>query len=352
MFSKSEFFCNSNILNADQNLQWIPTPIWLLTKEPRLPGKVILERGDNPSIYSLWEIKTEGLRANACEIPSGSVVRLKNVATDHFLSFGSQLGFFQQSRAKLLKHASKETTEIISEEIRKDDSAVLSQGFSKLGRLCLRIQSRQEFSSKSLVKEDFVTLSLLKRQKYQLGIFRVQQRKSPFKGSKTFLKSFYGSGELQSRSHICLPEWVENSSPNKFTATIFDESREARNDEHFTLKFSEFCSSRQNHFQVLDSGMDFTTERLASSFLSAVFEFYARVQDFGFSVRQEELYFELEDVISQNPEFDNQIEVFSRSLRELERFLAQDEENFCEFWVNFKSRCCSKNNAFSTKIVS
>lgn len=291
---------------------------------------MILERGDAPSIYSLWEIKTEGLRANACEIPSGAVVRLKNVVTDHFLSFGSQLGFLQQSRPHLVKHASKETTEIIAEEIRKDDSAVLSQGFSKLGRLCLRIQSRQEHSAKSLVAKDLVTLSLLKRQKFQLGIFPLQQRRLPFKGSKTFLKSFYGSGELQSRSNLCLPEWVENAPQKRFSASIFEETRDCASEESFVLKFSEFCSSRQNHFKVLDSGMDSATERLASSFLAAVLEFYASVQDFGLRSRDEQLYFELEDVISQNPAFDNQIEVFARSLRGLQQFLAQDEDSFCK----------------------
>jgi cell fate (sporulation/competence/biofilm development) regulator YlbF (YheA/YmcA/DUF963 family) len=330
MFSKSEFFCNSKILNTDSNKHWIPTPIWLLTKEPRLPGKVVLENGDNPSIYSLWEIKTEGLKANACEISTGAVVRLKNMATDHFLSFGSQLSFLQHSQARLMKHGSKETTEIISEEIKKDDSAVLNQGFSKLGRFCLKIQSRQEHESKSLVKEDLITLSLLKRQKFQLGIFASKPKRSQNKTSKAFSKSFYGSGEFQSKSFIGLPEWAESNPSPLDSETIFNDSKKLNTNDNFTLKFSEFCSSRQNHFKVQESGMDFSTERLASSFLSAVFEFYSHVQDFGFDVRKDKLYFELKDVINQNAEFDNQIEMFSQSLRELQRFLSKDEKDFCK----------------------
>ena len=154
MFSESVFYSNSYVASNDDSKQWISTPIWLLRKEPRIPGKVTLERGSNPSIYSLWEIKTEGLKPNACQIASGSVVRLKNVATSHFLSFGSQISFLQNSNARLVKNSSKETTEIIAEEIEKDDSAVLSQGFSKLGRFCLKIQSRLTRQLSKLKKKE------------------------------------------------------------------------------------------------------------------------------------------------------------------------------------------------------
>ena len=330
MFFKSKFYSNSKILNTDSNKHWIPTPIWLLNKDPCLPGKIILENGDNPSIFSLWEIKTEGLKANACEIPSGSVVRLKNVATGHFLSFGSQISFYQHSKARLLKHSSKETAEIISEEVQKDDSAVLSQGFSKLGRFCLKIQSRQEQESKSLVKEDLITLSLLKRQKYQMGIFSERQKTLSYRMTEGFSKSFCGSGELYSKSLIGLPDWTNASSNQAPSDSVFDDTKLSRDNSRFILKFSEFCSSRQNHFKVLDSGMDFATERLASSFLSAVLEFYGYVQNFGLKSKQDKLYFNLEDVINKTAEFDHKIEMFEESLQELQKFLAKDEDNFCK----------------------
>jgi hypothetical protein len=292
---------------------------------------VTLEKGDNPSIFSLWEIKTEGLKPNACQIASSSVVRLKNVATNHFLSFGSQLSFLQNSNAKLIKNSSKETTEIIMEEIEKDDSAVLSQGFSKLGRLCLKIQSRQEHDQKCLVKEDIVTLSLLKKQRYQLGVFPIQPKRNFQKISKTFSKSMYGSGEIQSRSVLNVHDLIEGGSGPSESELVFPSTEVPNNDSAYSPKFSEFCESRQSHFKVLESGMDFATERLASSFLSAVFEFYRYVQDFGFVLRKEKLFFELQDIIDQTTEFDKKIQMFTRSLQELKKFLSKDEEKFCKW---------------------
>lgn len=329
MFSESVFYSNSYVASKDDSKQWISTPIWLLRKEPRIPGKVTLERGSNPSIYSLWEIKTEGLKPNACQIASGSVVRLKNVATSHFLSFGSQISFLQNSNARLVKNSSKETTEIIAEEIEKDDSAVLSQGFSKLGRFCLKIQSRLEHDSKSLVKEDIITLSLLKKQRYQLGIFPIQQKKQPEKISKAFSKSMYGSGEIQSRSVINVNDVIETPPKTPPEDDVFETLLFPGKEDSLNPKFSEFCSSRQNHFKVLESGLDFATERLASSFLSALFEFYGYIQDFGFVTRGEKAYFDLKNVIEQNTEFEKKMEILSRSLTELKKFLSKDEDDFC-----------------------
>ena len=343
MFTETKFFSDSKILNTDSEKEWVQTKIFKLSKDTFHPGKIALENGNDPSIFSLWEVKTEGLKANACEIPSGSVIRLKNVATGHFLSFGSEISFLQRSDPRLVKNASKETAEIILEEVQKDDSAVLSQGFSKLGRLCLKIQSRQEQGSKSLVKEDLITLSLLKRQKYQLGIFQAKKKKFYSKMSGAVSKTQYGSSEFQSKSSIGLPDVAELPSQNNNSTSdsVFEDSQSAGPDSDYTLKFSEFCSSRQNHFKVLDSGMDFATERLASSFLSAVFEFYEYVQEFGFKTKDEKLYFDLEDMINKNAEFDSKIEMFSQSLEELQKFLAKDEEQFCKcFLSNPKSSSC------------
>lgn len=308
-FSKKEFKFNSQIEKNRKEDSWVSVPFLFYNKSFNPSFDIILENSlDKPSVNSFWEIKSEHVKSDNCEIKSKSTIRLKNVVSGQFLSFGSEINYFQKS--KLIKNYSKETTDAINEELQKSDKITLKKEIDRLGKLMISIKNKKE--SPYLEKEDLVVFSLLKKKKYKLGIFEKKEKPIECKShSRQFSQSFNNT--------------QSNIQPN-LKKEIFSISKINSHKNNFDVKFSEYYSSKESFFRIKECKLLDKTEQLVSSSLEAVLQFYSFAQIYGFkeNAENDSYYFDLDSLKKSESEFKSKSRNFLKTISSLEKFLQEN----------------------------